>query len=324
MIIVISGVPGTGKTLFALDYVLENFSDRSIYYNHIDGLKLPWTEFEDAKKWFDLPEGSVIVIDEAHQVFEKTDGKSTPPRHISLLDEHRHHGYDIVLITQHPQDLNTYVRNRMGKFLLLERPVHQPEKCTVYEWPRYESHFHIPDVRQKASSYTFNYPKKLYDQYKSATLHTVKRELPKGIKRLIATAALCALALPFVGYAIFHKVSQARNPAPIISSEVNQDDYNPRQKRSYVQEGNDRRITETTTGPEYFANYVPRIQGVPSTAPAFDALTQPRTFPTLQCIASEKKCWCYTQQATRTDTPEGLCREIVNYGYFDVTRSSSL
>ena len=46
MIIVITGVPGSGKTLFALDYVrtMAKQDDRPVYYSGIAELKLPLAE----------------------------------------------------------------------------------------------------------------------------------------------------------------------------------------------------------------------------------------------------------------------------------------
>ena len=61
----------------------------------------------------------------------------------------------------------------------------------------------------------------------------------------------------------------------------------------------------------------PRIAGLPHTAPIYDKVTQPDGAPyPAACVASATRCVCYTDQATRIDTPESLCRAIVKSGYY--------
>ena len=68
--------------------------------------------------------------------------------------------------------------------------------------------------------------------------------------------------------------------------------------------------------------YVPRVEAMPETAPAYDELRKPQDFPRPQCMASKKRgCQCYSQQGTLLrDYPRGLCRAYVKEGYFDPTR----
>ena len=43
--------------------------------------------------------------------------------------------------------------------------------------------------------------------------------------------------------------------------------------------------------------YVPRIEAMPETAPAYDELRKPQDFPRPQCMASKKRgCQCFSQQ----------------------------
>ena len=45
-VVLVSGTPGAGKSLFAVSRVheLAERESRQVFYFHIDGLVLPWTE----------------------------------------------------------------------------------------------------------------------------------------------------------------------------------------------------------------------------------------------------------------------------------------
>lgn len=87
-----------------------------------------------------------------------------------------------------------------------------------------------------------------------------------------------------------------------------------------------------------FNHYQPRIEGLPHTAPAYDKITEPQTYPKLSCLITQSKafiksnkhkislgtfegefvgCSCYAQQATLYKTPFKVCVNIVENGYFD-------
>jgi zonular occludens toxin len=71
--------------------------------------------------------------------------------------------------------------------------------------------------------------------------------------------------------------------------------------------------------------YIPRIEAMPETAPAYDDLRKPKDFPRAQCMHSAKRgCQCYTQQGSlMRDYPRELCMARVSDGYFDPTRTPS-
>ena len=77
---------------------------------------------------------------------------------------------------------------------------------------------------------------------------------------------------------------------------------------------------------QYIEAHTPRIPDVPWSAPVYDALTVPKTFPRPQCIRfnrgydSPPVCKCYTQQATPLNLSDKACNRYVDNGYFDHTR----
>jgi zona occludens toxin len=68
---------------------------------------------------------------------------------------------------------------------------------------------------------------------------------------------------------------------------------------------------------KYVFDQTPRVEGLPHTAPKYDAVTAPVTAPIpALCVASKTKCSCYSQQATVMVVADVTCRSIVDRGYF--------
>lgn len=113
MITIISGVPGSGKTYYAVQ-LIDKLKDKSKVLHNIDGLKVGIpistfiTEHPVFRSTIDLLRrsyhendsslhGHTIVIDECQTILPKQ-FKDTDI--ISFFDLHRHYGIDIILITQ--------------------------------------------------------------------------------------------------------------------------------------------------------------------------------------------------------------------------------
>jgi len=254
MIILITGIPGTGKTLFTLDYCQKQFQSRVIYYHNIKGLKLPWHEIIDVNEWYKLPTGSVIVIDEAHQIFKKTDGRQSPPIHIEKFDEHRHQGHDVILITQKATDLNTYIRNRVGRHIHLKRPISEAEKCAVYVFSKYEKNTDNQEILADADSYDFSYPKHLYNQYDSAEVHTVQRYVPKKLKKLLILLALSLSAVVYAANSVVTRFTDGREGVETDTATEHAIEIKPFKSDKLP----------IMTIDDYLYSYTPRIASIPS------------------------------------------------------------
>ena len=78
---------------------------------------------------------------------------------------------------------------------------------------------------------------------------------------------------------------------------------------------------------EYQYINTPRVPGFAFTAPIYDDVREPVTYPWPNCIrwehAHKTDCRCYTQQATRLDVPESICNDIVDNGLFDHAKDNS-
>lgn len=314
MITLITGLPGNGKSLFALHHVKKrsDAEDRQVYYNGIPELTLDWQQLDEAKDWHTLPAGSIIVIDEAQRIFPRRKLGAAVPEHVSQFETHRHNGFDVYVITQHPSLIDPHLRALVGQHFHVVRQFGL-QRAKIYEWPR------AADVTKKADlaeaqPHRWSYPVEVFSWYKSSELHTHKRNIPKKLWLLL----LVAIGVPALVYATTQVMSRfveqpasdpATGSAPALASA-------PVQLATSAPP-----ITGPLTREQYFADREPRIVGFPATAPAYDKITTPVAAPRpAACLATKTRCSCYTQQGTRMpDVPVDVCVQIVYNGYFDET-----
>ncbi|MFC0267940.1 zonular occludens toxin domain-containing protein [Kushneria aurantia] len=187
----ISGVPGAGKTLRAVDTVrrlidMEAGQDRPLFGN-VNGLK---AQSPIPDEWMDCPDGAIVLIDECQQRWRRYRSTGTPPAEISALETHRHRGIDFVLTCQNPQQLTADVRS------LVDTHEHLMRKgglngAVVSRWEGQchsspASHRKDADCEQQI----WRYPKEVFSMYQSASMHTVQRRLPRIL--YVAPAVLIA------------------------------------------------------------------------------------------------------------------------------------
>jgi hypothetical protein len=299
-----TGLPGAGKTLFTLDRIekLRRKTGRPVFYSGIpiNKDKLPDWQPIDAEKWYEAPPEAIVVIDEAQRVFRPRAAGSKVPEYEAQLETHRHGGIDLVLMTQGPKLVSSHVRDLVGchyhsvrQFGLQRATVHKWAECKVNVQSRSDS---------IKTQYAYN--KEVYGWYKSAEAHTVKAAIP--LKVWLLGALLVGLPLFAVAFyfKVMHKAPEA-NPANAAQvGQAGPSQGGPRDAR-------------TLTAAEYAKSFQPRIAGLVYTAPAYDKVTQPVRAPyPAACVQSKTRCQCYTQQGTRLETTEDLCKGISEGGFF--------
>ena len=114
MITLLTGKPGHAKSLLAVQWVRENReldNPRAVFtnINGLDNDTLGSFVLEDPEKWYELPIGSLVVIDECQRWFRPMANGSKVPEHVSQLETHRHLGIDIIFITQGPKLIHSNV-----------------------------------------------------------------------------------------------------------------------------------------------------------------------------------------------------------------------
>lgn len=208
MMRLITGVPGAGKTLFAVSEILKVVQEnqkkaargeepRDIYTN-IEGINIPGVTYTTERDWRTFPDGSLVVYDEAHQLFRATGrpGLSDDPV-ISEMDMHRHRGFDLWFITQFPTKVHHEIRHMVDEHYHLLRQF-GAKQATVYKWPE-AADVTDKSARAVADTEFFRYPRECFQYYKSASIHTAKLRIPAKIKFL---AVVIGLIFSFVAYRI--------------------------------------------------------------------------------------------------------------------------
>lgn len=308
MIVLITGLPGNGKTLYALNWVKARAEKegREVFYSGIADLNLPWTEI-DPQKWMDAPANSIVVIDECQRVFRPRMHGTAVPAFVAELETHRHKGIDIVLITQHPMLVDSNVRRLVGLHFHVVRKFGM-NASTIHEWASVKEN--CDKNRDESTRHDFKYPKEAYGWYKSAEVHTHKARIPA---RVFILGALL-LALPLLvwwimsGWSDRVEGADTEPPGSAASAPAALVVNAPAQGRQL----------QPMTQAQYLDAHRPRVDGLAYTAPLYDEVTKPVRAPyPAACVQSASMgCRCYSQQGTRLEVPQYLCASISEGGFF--------
>jgi len=215
-VILITGVPGSGKSLYALKLVQEmakkglekNQEPRPVTFYNYDGIdqdkftlktgipcyigNIELLRNDRAVEEFTNPH-DIIVIDECQKFWRQRQAGTFVPKFVQSLEEHRHHGVDIFFITQDPMLIDVNIRRMAERFIAINRPFGF-NYCRIFEYASYQRDPFNSFIAKGANSTTnWKYDKSLYELYKSAQVHTVKSRIPKNLIYL-------GLGIAFVAY----------------------------------------------------------------------------------------------------------------------------
>lgn len=306
MIYLHTGQPGAGKTLLTLDIIRKRAKaeNRPVYYAGIQ-IEKPemfpgWIEMDDAKKWMECPDGSIIVHDECQTLYRPRGNGSAVPEYVARFETHRHNGWDIYLITQHPMLVDSNIRRLAGEHVHVVRAFGS-KMATLHKWGQVKEQ--CDKARSDSIQETRSYPADLFGAYKSATVHTHKLKIPPRVFFLVALPLILgAIVWWFFGW--YSEKSQGPKLESVTMKAA--------PGASAAGAGAARKDPE-----DWFRDRVPRVPGLPHTAPVYDKAVEVVRAPyPAACVASASRCRCYTDQGTRMQTTEELCRQIAETGYF--------
>ena len=315
MITLLTGAPGNGKGVYGIDWLMtrqssenkrllsEGKPERPVYYSGITDCKVPgWIELDDPTKWYECPPGSFILIAECQRVFRTRANGAPVPQHVEELETHRHRGYDLLLDTQHPMLIDQNVRRLVGQHFHIMRKFGM-EKAVVHEWNKVVEQPHKSRAGSVRHDYTFN--KDVYGLYKSAEIHTVKRNVPFRYYLVF----IIPLVIIGVLVAAYYSMTSLGDKAVTVEAQAPAEV--PAQAAASRSPKEEPKLS-------YFDARAPRVAAFPATAPVYDEITKPVVAPVpAACVLSKSKgCNCYTQQATPLQVDENTCRQIVAHGYF--------
>jgi hypothetical protein len=305
MIYLITGQPGHGKTLRAVELAVQFVEQgREVYAHGIRGLdyaKAGFHELADPTAWESLPDKAVIVLDECYTAFPQRSGASKVPAHVQAMATHRHRGFDFILIAQQASkqidgfllglvERHEHVRRRYGRKVSI-----------ILWWDKFSTNLTRSDTKK-----LWAFPKKIMERnlYESTVEDTTQRKLP-WFYYAIPVLLLC------LGLAVWRIMAFFSPDAPAGPAAVSSSVPGALLSGSPLQ----------AKRPDDLASFMrPRLAGQPWTAAAFD--TRPIVSnPEIYCIAVEDGgCSCITEQGTKHVVEPKICRSIARDGVYNPTR----
>ena len=327
MIYLFTGNMGTGKTSRVVSMILNNEDglfkmkledgtevDRPLYFCHIDGLdkrkfnahELTEEEIMSAPLRDIIPQGAVLIVDEAHYTYPvRASGRPVPP-YIQELTELRHHGHTVILMTQHPSQLDVFVRNLVSKHTHLER---KAVGMKQYSWYKCVTNLDNPAGVTGVESASWKPPKDAFKYYKSSSQHQkFKKNIPLAVWALIGIFAFMA----WKGYNVYQIYQQGTGQ----QEQVEQQEAAASQPQMELPTG----LTEQTAKIDNSLNpadFIPTLAEKPESKPLYDSVRQVKTFERLAaCIDGGKSgCTCYSDQGTALkEVTKAMCKDYVKNG----------
>lgn len=332
MITLITGGPGTGKTAWLIDQLIElrkTESNREIFIHGIRNLRnfaheviychsqlcdicrgsvIP-AHAKYVEDWMDWKSsGALIVVDEVQRIWRPSSSSASLSPSISGLETHRHYGIDFWLISQGPHLFHNFIR------LLVGRHVHLVAKWSgrsQYEWPECKQNI---ASRIDAVQRSYKLPSRVFSMYDSAEVHTNQdKRKPLSFYATLVAIFLAVIASGFIVY----RIKSRLNPVPIDVVHVSASGGVGDAKAAYAPPDAVNANVKSTTG---FPDFEPILPGVPESAPAYVELVKVRAVPLLVgCVYNKIKdiCSCYTQQATPYPASKTYCIETVKNHRFN-------
>jgi len=235
-----TGVNGSGKTLNMVTELAklykrwESHPDevRPVYVWGIRELNFPVLQIPHNMQtikgieypvplWDEMPDGSLVLIDECQKMFPPRSSQSAPPPHVLWFTEHRRLGFDFWMTTQHPKFIDPMVRALTGKHQHFRR-LFGGSRSMIYEWDC--SNDSLGNYRG-ATKTLFPFPRDSFKYYKSAEIHT-KQNFRLPLFVFIPIIGL-VLGLVFVPRAYSTMFGEHKSATEYIPSEMAKSQGNP-------------------------------------------------------------------------------------------------
>lgn len=321
MIILITGTPGSGKSLYATQRIVDWVKEGRNVYSDIDGLNIPEVMSIPDGDWQGTPKGSVVVYDEAqrNECFKyRAKEKLSNNTIISGMEYARHDGYDIVFITQSPKFLHLHLLELVGEHYHVSRPYGraQAEICLHRQTSMMPN---TVAAKERAEDvFKFKYDPKLFGLYKSAEIHTHKFRLPKYFWKLFAIIGFCLIGGLYIifgtnnkildkdAYSLDPKEIAARKNDPNAVKPVVYDNLTPEQRADL--EARSPVPTDPTQNQVNQISYDPNQPFANQFNNAQTASNQPYLSG---CMQLKNKCSCFTQQGSKLDVSLSDCKKVI-------------
>lgn len=143
--------------------------------------------------YFVPPIGSVFMYDECQKVdwIKQKSGALSNDIRVRSMEEHRHAGLDIYLITQSPNYIHSHLFDLASPHYYVERALNLPQ-ANVFKYNKAQKSPDSPAIKKRADDNSIMKLGKEYGQYyKSSAEHNMKSPLPMKLKIALAILAGC-------------------------------------------------------------------------------------------------------------------------------------
>lgn len=303
MITVLTGNPGSGKTLYAIAKLLQpligtfveatddegnKVKHERVLFTNINGLALPHekVDAEWLAEWHKhVKPGAIICYDEAQKAWPKRVTGSKVPPAVAELETHRHYGVDFVVMTQKPELMDQNVCSLAGRHLHIRR-VGNTHNAIVYEWDACSRALLYKNAFAKKG---WRYPRKVFEWYKSAEAHT---KMPRSI--------------PFVAWILLVAVAGSAFAWPTLMGKITQG-LHPEQKAAQALQAPSKPATPSLVLPD-----APAVDPGAFSVAAASTPSLVNAAPTLMgCVATQDACRCYDQAGQVAELDAQICRSKV-------------
>lgn len=316
-ITLITGKPGTGKTVFAVSGYIkpELQKGRIVYTNGIPDLKFRHIELtkEDLNRWDErepvegrtgvyelttIKEDALIVVDEAADVWPALHIKEIP-QFLQYLRKHRKHALDFLLLTQDPHFLHPHVLLNVDRHIHL---VTDWRGTYSYEWPEYCVNPIMPSNQSRAVSKPYKLDKSVFTEFYSATKHLPKQK--RSVPKMVYAAVAMLFLVPAAAFGVYNTIaSKLESPLTELAT---------------IEE-NDSKISTDIQPPvipvsESVVNNAPVRQNMSMLSDAYD------WSQVAACMSSKTNCVCYGRGAQRLNIDPSTCAAAIEYGWFNSTK----
>lgn len=284
MITLITAVPGSGKTLYAITLIEDALIGGRPVYTNINGLVKdkftnPHLLYDAPDDWRDTPEGALVIYDEAQQSHlypSNAQRGRVDDERLTAMETHRHSGHDLVFITQAPTFVHHHIRKLVGLHIHLYR-ARGIKGAMKYEWSHTCDSPNDRGEQARADSGPWPFPTKFYPYYTSAVIHTHKFRIPKKLMVIFVIILILAIAAITLGFSALNSI--AGEAAPEVGEAVQ----------------------AQATAP-------------PPTSSTYTWSSTPEAIPVAGCIANEarSRCQCFSENGVTLDLSHAACLSVID------------
>lgn len=299
---------------------------RTIYTNLADLKLVQCRPLPSDCDWRKTPQGSYFVIDEAQLIPIFSDEARGIDPIVKDLTIHRHKGYDFLFITQEPSFVHKYIRKLASLHIHLVN-IFGWEQSMRMEWSVVQDAPNaIKSLARAENISRWRFPKHVYNLYKSTTINTRIKRIPKKLVICIVIAVLFFILSiflllgsgksPLVAFATGNPItstgtkneSQSKQTDKPNASNPSAED--PKDSKA-IQEKNESPVSSPTpdnTQPtELVYDVSDPFAFKPSVTPN---VVNYRTFS--GCICTKNLCTAYDQQGTKiNDININVCKGLI-------------